>query len=124
METNSIFKDNQIANEEMIELLNKRAKGEINFKLIDTREIYEYSDESIDGTDLLYPTTLFHKYIDELNESRDENIILCCQTGNRTEQILEILKRMGFEKVAHLARGIINFSGKTSKNAELPQNIK
>ncbi|MCF6172865.1 MAG: rhodanese-like domain-containing protein [Campylobacteraceae bacterium] len=124
MEINDIFIEGQISNEEMMELLDKRASGELSFKLIDIREIYEYSDESIDGTDLLYPTTMFHKYIDELNESRDGNIILYCRTGNRTAQILGILKRMGFEKVAHLSRGIVDFSGKKSKNAQLPKNIK
>ncbi len=117
-----IFSSGQIKSEELEKLLKYRNDGKIDFKLIDIREIYEYSDRSIDDTDLLYPTTLFHKYIDKLNEMKDENIILYCRTGNRTGQVLSILKRMGFENVAHLTQGIVEYAGKTSKNAKIPEN--
>ncbi len=120
----SIFADAQVADNELQKLIKNREDGKFDFKLIDIREIYEYSDKSIDGTDLLYPTSQLHKYIDELNGYREENIILYCRTGNRTAQVLGILKRMGFEKIAHLTRGIVSYSGKTSKNAKLPKNIK
>ena len=116
-----IFSTGQVESDDLEKLLNYRKEAKIDFKLIDIREIYEYSDNSIDGTDLLYPTTMFHKYIDELNAIKDDNIILYCRTGNRTGQILEILKRMGFKNIAHLTLGIISYSGKTSKNAKLPQ---
>ena len=116
-----IFSTGQVESDDLEKLLNYRKEAKIDFKLIDIREIYEYSDNSIDGTDLLYPTTMFHKYIDELNAIKDDNIILYCRTGNRTGQILEILKRMGFKNIAHLTFGIISYSGKTSKNAKLPQ---
>ncbi len=117
-----IFSDGQVKSKDLEKLLDHRKKGDIDFKLIDIREVYEYSDRSIDGTDLLYPTTLFHKYIDELNNIKDENIILYCRTGNRTGQVLQILKRMGFENIAHLTLGIVEYDGKTSKNAKIPKN--
>ncbi len=116
-----IFSTGQVESDDLEKLLNYRKEAKIDFKLIDIREIYEYSDNSIDDTDLLYPTTMFHKYIDELNAIKDDNIILYCRTGNRTGQVLEILKRMGFKNTAHLTLGIISYSGKTSKNAKLPQ---
>lgn len=116
-----VFSTGQATGDELEKLLNYRREGKIDFKLIDIREIYEYSDKSIDGTDLLYPTTMFHKYIDDLNIIKDENIILYCRTGNRTGQVLGILKRMGFANIAHLTLGIVSYCGKTSKNAKLPQ---
>ena len=116
-----VFSSGQMQSNDLERLLNYRQEDKIDFKLIDIREIYEYSDQSIDGTDLLYPTTLFHKYIDDLNAIKDENIILYCRTGNRTEQVLRILKTMGFVNIAHLTLGIISYRGKTSKNAKLPQ---
>jgi len=116
-----VFSSGQIKSNDLEELLKYRQEDKIDFKLIDIREIYEYSDESIDGTDLLYPTTIFHKYIDDLNAMKNENIILYCRTGNRTGQVLGILKTMDFKNIAHLTLGIVSYSGKTSKNAKLPQ---
>ena len=118
-----VFSSSEASDEELQILLKHREKGEFDFKLIDIREVYEYISNSIDDTDLLYATTLFHKYIDELEKIKDEYIVLYCRTGNRTAQVLSILKRMGFSKIAHLSRGIDQYSGKMSKNAKLPKNI-
>jgi len=118
-----VFETSHTSDEDFQKLLELRDEKKFDFKLIDIREIYEYSDQSIDGTDLLYPTTLFHKYINELNKIKDEHIVLYCRTGNRTGQVLGILKRMGYSHVAHLDMGIMSYSGKTSKNAKLPKNI-
>ncbi len=121
--TRKVFESSLVSDEDLQKLLELRDEKKFDFKLIDIREIYEYSDQSIDGTDLLYPTTLFHKYVDELGKVKDEYIVLYCRTGSRTGQVLGILKRMGYEHVAHLGMGIMSYSGKTSKNAKLPKNI-
>jgi rhodanese-related sulfurtransferase len=118
-----VFETSQASDEDLQKLLELREEKKFDFIFIDIREIFEYSDRSIDGTDLLYPTTLFHKYIDELNEIQDEYIVLYCRTGSRTGQVLGILKRMGYKNVAHISMGIMSYSGKTSKNAKLPKNI-
>ncbi len=120
---NRVFSSGQTSDEDLQVLLKHKAQGKFDFNLIDIREIYEYSDRSIDETDLLYPTTLLHKYIEDLEKMKDEHILLYCRTGNRTGQVLEILKRMGFKKIAHLTQGIVAYTGKTSKNAKLPPNI-
>ncbi|MFK5881874.1 MAG: rhodanese-like domain-containing protein [Sulfurospirillum sp.] len=119
-----VFSSAQVKDEDLQELLRYKEEGKFDFKLIDIREIYEYSDRSIDKTDLLYPTTLLHRHIEDLEKIKDEHIILYCRTGNRTEQVLMILKRMGFDKIAHLSEGIIAYSGKTGKNTKLPKNIE
>ena len=118
-----IFTKGEASDKELQELLKAREEKKFDFKLIDIREIYEYSDMSIDGTDLLYPTTLFHKYIEELQKIKDENIFLYCRTGNRTGQVLMILRRMDFENIAHLSQGIVTYTGKMSRRAKLPKNI-
>jgi rhodanese-related sulfurtransferase len=118
-----VFETSQASDEDLQKLLELRENKKFDFKLVDIREVYEYTDRSIDGTDLLYSTTLFHKYIDELNEIKDEYIVLYCRTGSRTGQVLGILKRMGYGKAAHLSMGIMSYSAKTSKNAKLPKNI-
>ncbi len=119
----SLVKSGEIKDEELQELLSLKEKNRVDFKLIDIREAIEYSNESIVGTDLLYPTSKLHLHVKDFEDLKNEYIILYCRTGNRTGQVLKILKRMGFEKVAHLTEGIVEYSGKKVKNAPIPNNL-
>jgi rhodanese-related sulfurtransferase len=110
----------EISDKELKNLLTCKENGEIDFTLIDIREMFEYSDLSINGTDLLLPTSTIHTKMNILEDIKDNFIILYCRTGNRTGHMLNILQRMGFKKIAHLSDGIVQFSGDTSKNAPLP----
>jgi rhodanese-related sulfurtransferase len=131
MKTNSldsikerVFSSAQASSADLEELLKSRENKIFDFLLIDIREIYEYTDMSIVGTDFLYPTTLLNKYIQELEKLKDKHIILYCRTGNRTAYVLGILKQhMGFEKIAHLSDGIVAFRGEKSKNAKIPNKL-
>ena len=110
----------EIGDLELKNLLTCRDNNEVDFKLIDIRELMEYSQLSIQDTDLLLPTSTIHMHMDKLEKLKDSFIILYCRTGNRTGQMLHILKRMGFTKIAHLSDGIVQFSGETLRNAPLP----
>lgn len=110
----------ELSDTELKELLTCRKNGEVAFQLIDIREMFEYSDLSIKGTDILFPTSTMHMHMDELEKIKNDFIILYCRTGSRTGQMLNILKRMGFTKIAHLSDGIVQFSGEKLKNAPLP----
>ena len=114
-------KNGQISDFELKSLLTCRTNGEIKFELVDIREMFEYSDLSIKGTDLLLPTSTIHLHMDKLEEMKDSFIILYCRTGNRTRQMLNILTRMGFKKIAHLNKGIVQYSGEKLKNALIPE---
>jgi len=116
----SLIKSGEIKDEELQELLSLKKENRVDFKLIDIREAIEYLNESIVETDLLYPTSKLHLHVKDFEDLKNEYIILYCRTGNRTEQVLKILKRMGFEKVAHLTEGIVEYSGKKAKNAPIP----
>jgi len=111
----------ELSDTELKELLICKENGEVDFKLIDIREMFEYSDLSIKGTDILFPTSTMHMHMNELEKIKDSFIILYCRTGSRTGQMLNILKRMGFRKIAHLSDGIVQFSGEKLKNAPLPK---
>jgi rhodanese-related sulfurtransferase len=110
----------ELSDIELKELLTCRENGKIAFQLIDIREMFEYSDLSIKGTDILFPTSTMHMHMDVLEKIKESFIILYCRTGSRTGQMLNILKRMGFKKIAHLSDGIVQFSGEKLKNAPLP----
>ncbi|WP_024954624.1 rhodanese-like domain-containing protein [Sulfurospirillum arcachonense] len=117
-----IAKTGQTSDAELKSLLTCRANGEFDFILIDIREMFEYSDASIKGCDMLLPTSSIHMNMDKLDNIKDKFIVLYCRTGNRTDQMLFILRRMGFKKISHLTEGIVQYSGEKLKNAPIPEN--
>lgn len=119
----NVFKVHEVSADELQFLLACRAKKKLDFLLIDIREIFEYSDLSIKGTDFLLPTSTLHLSMDTLASYKNHMIILYCRTASRTFQVVHILKRMGFEKIAHLEGGIVSYRGEKLKNAPLPQHI-
>jgi len=122
-ELQKILTSKHMSSSELVTLLEAREKGEVEFNLVDIREVFEYSSSSIDGTDLIVPTSVIQKHIDKLEAIKDEPIILYCRTGNRTGQIMHALDSMGFPKVVHLSQGIIAYGGKTSHEAQLPNEL-
>jgi rhodanese-related sulfurtransferase len=109
---------------EMLEtLLEARKNGEIDFHLVDIREVFEYNQSSIVGTDLLIPTSMIQAHLDKLEAIKDEPIVLYCRTGNRTGQVMYALDNMGYPKVVHLSHGIIAYHGETVSGAELPNEL-
>ena len=111
----------ELSDSQLKKLLECREDGKVDFTLIDIREMFEYSDLSIKNTDMLLPTSTIHMYMNKLEQLKDSFIVLYCRTGNRTGQMLHILKRMGFHKIAHLSDGIVQFSGEKLRNAPLPE---
>ncbi len=119
----NVAKSHEISAEELQFLLSCRAKGKVDFLLIDIREITEYTALSIKGTDLLFPTSTIHQHINELVKHKDTLMIFYCYSSSRTFQMVHILKRMGLSKIAHLDGGIVEYRGEKLKNAPLPKNI-
>ena len=119
-----IFKSGSISSKELIELIEQKDQGKDDFVLVDVREDYEYLNQSIDGTDLLLPTSNFDELVKILEDIKDRSIILYCRTGTRTGQLLEILKKVGFKNIAHLSDGITQYLGKTSQSAPIPKKGK
>jgi rhodanese-related sulfurtransferase len=116
----SIIQKGQVSDAQLKAMLTCRKNNELDFVLIDIREMFEYSDKSIQGCDLLLPTSTMHMNMDKLEDIKEKLIVLYCRTGNRTDQMLFILRRMGFPKIAHLTDGIVDYSGEVLKNAPLP----
>lgn len=110
-----LVKKEQLSNSDLQTLLQARENGEVDFKLIDVREPFEYEMEHIVGTDDLLPTSKFYDWIEKLKDSK-ETIILYCRTGNRSFQVQQILKQQG-KTVGNLTYGIVDFSGKVEQGA-------
>jgi len=104
-------------------LLKAREEGAIDFKLIDIREVFEYTNSSIVGTDLLYPTSMVNKFVSSFEEMKEIPVILYCRTGNRTGYIMSALENMGLTNVVHLTDGIVAYRGETTPRAEIPNQL-
>lgn len=114
----------EVSGEELHVMLNLRAQKRLDFLLIDIREMYEYSQSSIKGTDMLLPTSTIHQHMEELKKLSGKLLIFYCHIGGRTSQMIFILRRMGFSNIAQLSGGIDAFHGEKLKNAPLPKTIK
>ena len=76
------------------------------FELIDVREPYEVSISNIGGK--LIPINTIPSRINELN--KEEEIIIYCRTGHRSENVVNYLRKHGFTNVKNLVGGIYAWS--------------
>lgn len=107
---------NEISSNELIQLLEKRKNGQIDFLLVDVREDDEYDMGYIDGVDVLKPTSSFRKWAGDLLEStKDKKVIFTCRSGNRSGQVAQVFKANGHNGAINHAGGIISFGGKIAK---------
>jgi len=106
------FNKTDVNSTELMQLLEAREKGEVDFVLIDVREQYEYDSEHIKGVDMLKPTSVFKTWAEEIfNEYEDKNIIFTCRTGARSGQVQNVFKSSGHEKVLNHFGGIVSYGG-------------
>lgn len=104
---------NEISSNELIELLEKRKNGEVDFVLIDVREEMEYKMGYIDGVDMLRPTSSFNDWArDLLAKLQDKKVIFTCRSGNRSGQVAQIFRANGHNGAINHRGGIISYGGK------------
>jgi len=88
---------------EIKELKERMEKGE-NLVLIDVREEWEYEETNI-GAKLIPLGTLPFR-ISEIEEYKENEIIIHCKTGGRSGQAKKFLMSQGFQNVRNLLGGI------------------
>jgi adenylyltransferase/sulfurtransferase len=93
---------------ELSKMLSQRARGELDFLLIDVREPGEHDLVAIDGA-LLIPQGRFLDGSALAELPTDTRIVLHCKSGKRSTTCLEILRAAGFADAVHLAGGILEW---------------
>jgi len=88
------------------ELKERLAKGE-HLNLLDVREQLEYFTYNIGGQ--LVPLGNLLNGSEEADYNKDEEIIVICQRGIRSETACKQLTLAGFEKVRNLKGGLIAY---------------
>jgi rhodanese-related sulfurtransferase len=92
------------------ELKSRLDAGE-KINLIDCREPSEYAEFNIGGQ--LIPLGKFQTFqLDELEDLKDEEVIVHCRSGNRSMQACLILDTMGFKNTKNLVGGMLEWQDK------------
>jgi rhodanese-related sulfurtransferase len=92
------------------ELQNRLNAGE-KLNILDVREPYENSEFNIGG--LLLPLGQIQSMqLDEIENWKEEEVIVYCRSGNRSGQACIILAAAGFSNVKNLTGGMLHWREK------------
>lgn len=82
-----------------------------NLHILDVRETAEHAEFNIGG--VLYPLGRIRSMdVDEIENLKDEEVIVYCRSGNRSGQAAMYLEQMGFSNVTNLAGGMMAWQSK------------
>lgn len=88
---------------ELKERLDKKDK----FVFLDVREEWEYDDDNLGAQNI--PLADLPSQLDELENHKEEEIIIHCRSGARSGNAKKFLESKGFSKVRNVLGGIIAF---------------
>lgn len=92
------------------ELKSRIDAGE-NINLIDVREPFENADFNIGG--MLIPLGKIQTMqVDDIDNLKDEEVILYCRSGNRSGQACLTLDTLGFKNTKNLSGGMLAWEEK------------
>lgn len=94
-----------------VEELKKRMDNGEKLNLIDVREPHEYAEFNLDGT-LLPLGHIQAMMIDEIENLKEEEVILYCRSGNRSTVACLFLDTLGFKNTKNLAGGVLAWQEK------------
>ena len=92
------------------ELKLKMDSGE-KINLIDCREPHEYEEANLGGK-LVPLGKIQTMQIDEIENLRDEEVIVYCRSGKRSMMACMMLDQMGFKDTFNVAGGILEWKEK------------
>ncbi|SFW75443.1 rhodanese-like domain-containing protein [Chitinophaga sancti] len=93
------------------EELKKRIDSGETLHIVDVREPHEHAEFNIGGI-LLPLGEIRAMQVDELEDLKDEEVIVYCRSGGRSGQAAMILETMGFQNVKNLTGGMLNWEEK------------
>lgn len=79
--------------------------GEV-IHILDVREPAEYAETNM-GATLIPLGQIMNAQIDKIEDWRNEEVIVHCRSGVRSQQAILMLSQMGFSNLKNLSGGII-----------------
>jgi rhodanese-related sulfurtransferase len=86
--------------------LKSKISNQENFKFLDVREPAEYAAANL-GAVLLPLGQIAAGQIDDIEDWKNEEVIIHCRSGMRSAQACMILETMGFTNTVNLMGGIL-----------------
>ncbi len=87
------------------EELKGRVKAGESLHIIDVREPAEYAEYNIGGK--LFPLgKILGMQLEDLDDLKDEELIIHCKGGTRSMQACVVLEQLGFTNVVNLSGGV------------------
>lgn len=87
--------------EQARELIEKRL-----LVILDVRTVQEFEDGHVEGA-INMPVDDLEQRLEELD--RNDEMLVYCRTGNRSTRAVQILRENGFNKIYHMADGIVGW---------------
>jgi len=84
--------------------LKERLDKKEELAIIDVREEWEHQEVNIGGENI--PMGLVPYRLDDLEQFKDQELIIYCKSGNRSGQVKNFLEDQGYNKVRNLLLGI------------------
>jgi len=94
--------------------LRKRLDAGEKINLIDVRETFEFEEFNLNGT--LIPLGELPSRIDEIEHLKNEEIIVHCRSGKRSQTAQQFLLQMGFQNVRNLLGGVLDWQSHFGSN--------
>jgi rhodanese-related sulfurtransferase len=86
--------------------LKERLDAGETLNIIDVREPSEYAEFNIGGT-LIPLGKIMSMQIDEIEDKKEEELIVHCKAGARSAQACMFLEQMGFTNVKNVTGGVL-----------------
>lgn len=94
-----------------VEELKQKMDSGVKINLIDCREPHEYEEANLGG--LLIPLGKIQTMqIDEIEQLKDEEVIVHCRSGKRSMMACLMLDQMGFQNTYNVLGGIVEWQQK------------
>lgn len=94
-----------------VEEVKRRLDGGENLNIIDVREPNEYAEFNI-GATLIPLGKIQSMQIDEIEDLKEEEVILHCRSGQRSMVACMFLDTLGFKNTKNLAGGMLAWQEK------------
>ena len=91
--------------------LKRRIDAGEKLHIIDVREPYENAEFNIGG-ELIPLGNIRSMQIDEIEDLKDEELIVYCRSGNRSGQACLFLDTLGFKNTVNLTGGMLAWQDK------------
>ncbi|MSQ79445.1 MAG: rhodanese-like domain-containing protein [Flavobacteriaceae bacterium] len=93
-----------------VEELKTRMDNGEKINLIDVREPYEYEEFNLGGK--LIPLGTIASNLDDLEDWKEQEVVVHCKVGGRSAAAVDYMKKMGFTNVRNLMGGVLDWQAK------------